>query len=122
MPELLADCPPQPHCVSSLSQDPKQRVAPLQLNSTRDDTMQAIAEVLSDMGGIRIEYADDMRIEALAVTPLLRFKDDLTLALDSDNHCLHIRSCSRIGYYDFGANRRRVEYIRRLLQQHQLLK
>ncbi len=122
MPELLADCPPRPHCISSLAQNPKQRVAPLQLNSTRDDTMQAIAEILSDMAGIRIEYADDMRIEALAVTSLLRFKDDLTLALDSDNHCLHIRSCSRIGYYDFGANRRRVEYIRRLLQQHQLLK
>ncbi|HEX19529.1 MAG TPA: DUF1499 domain-containing protein [Acidiferrobacteraceae bacterium] len=122
MPELLADCPPQPHCVSSLSQDPKQRVAPLQLNSTRDNTMQAIAKILSDMAGIRIEYADDMRIEALAVTSLLRFKDDLTLALDSDNHCLHIRSCSRIGYYDFGSNRRRIERIRRRLQQHQLLK
>ena len=92
------------------------------LNSTSDETMQAIAEILANLGGIRIEYADDMRIEALAVTPLLRFKDDLTLVLDSSNHCIHIRSCSRIGYYDFGANRRRVEYIRRLLQQHQLIK
>ncbi|GMQ92090.1 MAG: hypothetical protein BMS9Abin11_1408 [Gammaproteobacteria bacterium] len=122
MPELLADCPPQPHCISSMAQNPKQRVEPLQLNAMDDDTMRAIAEVLSNMGGIRIEYADDMRIEALALTPLLRFKDDLTLVLDSSNHCLHIRSCSRIGYYDFGSNRRRIERIRRRLQQHQLLK
>lgn len=119
---LLPGCPKAPHCVSSETDIASQRVAPYLLNNEDDRLMLHIAEILSGLAGLQIEYSDDQRIEAVCETALFRFKDDLALMLDSSNRCIQVRSCSRIGYYDFGANRRRVERIRRQLQQHQLLK
>ena len=119
---LLPSCPEAPHCVSSEADIASQRVTPYLLNNVDDMLMLHIAEILSNLPGLQIEYSDDQRIEAVCETALFRFKDDLALILDSSNRCIQVRSCSRIGYYDFGANRRRVERIRRQLQQHQLLK
>ncbi len=47
-------------------------------------------------------------------TPWLKFKDDLILIIRPDGR-VDVRSSSRIGYYDFGANRRRVELLRTTL-------
>jgi uncharacterized protein (DUF1499 family) len=37
--------------------------------------------------------------------------------LDKDAGIIHIRSASRVGYGDFGVNRKRVEMLRAQLQQ-----
>ena len=44
------------------------------------------------------------------------FIDDLECRLCLTSRMIHIRSESRIGIYDFGVNRRRVERLRRQLQ------
>ncbi|MDE0144607.1 MAG: DUF1499 domain-containing protein [Nitrospira sp.] len=44
------------------------------------------------------------------------FIDDLECRLCLTSRMIHIRSESRIGIYDFGTNRRRVERLRRQLQ------
>jgi uncharacterized protein (DUF1499 family) len=36
----------------------------------------------------------------------------LEFCIDNDLRIIHVRSSSRVGYYDFGVNRRRVERIR----------
>ncbi len=50
------------------------------------------------------------RIEAIATTRLLRFKDDVVLRLraDGDGARLDMRSASRIGRCDLGANEKRI--------------
>ena len=45
----------------------------------------------------------------------LGFIDDLECWLFEDEGVIHVRSASRVGYYDFGVNRRRVEALRRSL-------
>ena len=45
-------------------------------------------------------------LHATFVTPIMRYKDDVELRLDDDR--IHIRSASRVGYSDLGANRQRV--------------
>ena len=47
-----------------------------------------------------------------------RFVDDLEFYLDRLEKKIHVRSASRVGKYDFGANRRRVEAIRRAFDGH----
>ena len=37
---------------------------------------------------------------------------DLELRMDKENGLIHVRSGSRVGYSDIGANRRRVEDFR----------
>jgi len=57
------------------------------------------------------------RIEATATTPLLRFKDDVVICIRENNSGtrLDIRSASRIGSSDFGANAKRIRaYVREI--------
>jgi uncharacterized protein (DUF1499 family) len=45
-------------------------------------------------------------------TRWLRFTDDLEFLSDPGSNQIQVRSSSRVGYSDLGANRRRVERIR----------
>jgi uncharacterized protein (DUF1499 family) len=42
---------------------------------------------------------------------LFSFVDDVEFEFDDAAKLLHFRSASRLGYYDFGVNRRRIEAI-----------
>ena len=44
---------------------------------------------------------------------ILRFVDDAEFLFDPEAQVVHVRSASRTGYWDFGANRKRVEQIRK---------
>ena len=49
----------------------------------------------------------------------MRFVDDLELRIDGN--VLLVRSESRIGYSDFGVNRKRAEQLRKQLQAEKLI-
>jgi len=42
----------------------------------------------------------------------LGFVDDVEFYVDGSQKVLHLRSASRVGYWDLGVNRRRIESIR----------
>lgn len=63
------------------------------------------AEILSN---------NDQIIITVFTTPWLKFKDDLILII-RPNGIVDVRSSSRVGYYDFGTNRRRIERLRTAL-------
>jgi uncharacterized protein (DUF1499 family) len=63
------------------------------------------------MGG-KIMHEDDYYLWATFSTKIFRFVDDLELRMDENNGVIHIRSGSRVGYSDMGANRRRIENFR----------
>jgi len=44
---------------------------------------------------------------------LLGFVDDVEFHLDRESRAIQMRSASRVGYWDFGVNRRRLEGIRK---------
>lgn len=50
------------------------------------------------------------------------FIDDLELYMRPDGNIIDIRSASRLGEYDFGVNRNRVETLRKLLQQQNIIR
>jgi uncharacterized protein (DUF1499 family) len=45
-------------------------------------------------------------------TPVLKFVDDVEFLLDQPAGVIQMRSASRLGRKDFGANRKRLEAIR----------
>ena len=49
---------------------------------------------------------------AQSTTRLLKFTDDVELALDAAHKLIHVRSSSRLGRKNFGVNRARIEAIR----------
>ncbi len=65
--------------------------------------------------------AGTMRLNFIAVTPLMRFKDDIDLAVlpvagQPGKSTFAAYSRSRVGYSDLGANRKRLEALATALQ------
>jgi uncharacterized protein (DUF1499 family) len=69
---------------------------------------------VEEMGG-RVERADEVYLWATFRSRIFRFVDDLELRFDEAEKVVHLRSAARLGYGDFGVNRRRVAALRELL-------
>ncbi len=111
----LAPCPDTPNCVSSQADDPAQFVEPFKLAGDRATTRANLKSALARLGGTTVVKEETNYLHAVAVTPFFRFRDDLELFIDPANGVVHIRSASRLGVSDLGANRKRVERLRSLL-------
>ena len=107
----LRPCPATPNCVCSEHQVESAYVEPLTYTTTAEQAWAKIKQMISDTGGAVIEEEADY-LRAVYETPLLRYVDDVELRHDKKNQQIHIRSASRVGTSDMGANRKRVEKIR----------
>lgn len=87
-------------------------IAPLRYGGEGPVAMSRLAAVLRGMERIRIvvEQPDYIRVEI--ETRWLRFTDDAEFWLDPSAGVIHVRSASRLGQRDLGANRRHIETIR----------
>lgn len=54
-------------------------------------------------------------LQCVATTPIMGFRDDVQLLYQPDALLIQVRSSSRMGFSDMGANRQRVEALRREL-------
>lgn len=99
-------------------------LAPFRSDREAHRLYEAVRDAAAEMPGWRILFEDENKrvLEAVAVTPLLRFKDDVRIEVRSPKgaegpHEVHVRSRSRVGRGDLGANARRIrEYFKRLSQ------
>lgn len=106
----LSPCPESPNCVCSEYQD-KYSVEPLYFNESSQKAWERARNVLQEMGG-KIEVDKRGYLRAVFTTRIFRFRDDVELRMETEKNRIHIRSSSRVGYSDFGQNRKRVEKIR----------
>jgi len=113
----LADCPPSPNCVSSRSPDAGHTVDPLTYSTDADAAMRALKDVIGNMKRTRIRTESKGYLHVEFTSALFRFVDDVEFLVDEQARLIHVRSASRIGHSDLGANRKRVEQLRSLWQQ-----
>lgn len=111
----LAPCPSAPRCVSSQAEDPGKRVPPLHHAGTRQASRRAIVSVVEAMEASRVVTAEGDYVHATYTSDWLGFVDDVEFVINRGTR-IDVHSSARIGYYDFGVNRARVEAIRRRLQ------
>jgi uncharacterized protein (DUF1499 family) len=116
------DCPDTPNCVSSLAKNPKYRIEPFKLKQDPKTSWDIVQKMVGSLPRTKIVSADNNNIRAECRSMIFRFVDDLTLNLTPSNGIIHIRSASRIGYSDLGVNRRRLENLRKKLQQNDIIK
>lgn len=108
----LKPCPDTPNCVNSEQHvNEKASIDPLQVSGSSLDSWQALQQAVEEEGG-RIEMVNDTFLHATFRSRIFRFVDDVTCRLDRKNQLIHMSSASRVGYSDFGVNRKRVEMIR----------
>jgi uncharacterized protein (DUF1499 family) len=104
----LAPCPDSPNCVSTKSRNPKSAMTPLPFIGTKDQTRNRIIQIIGAMERSEIIKATDSYVYVQYKTRFLQFVDDVEFLFDDTAEVVHFRSASRVGYYDFGMNRRRM--------------
>ncbi len=108
----LALCPHAPHCVSTQSGDAAHKTEPLSYTTTQAEAREKLVTILGSMKRTKIVSTRDDYIHAECTSALFRYVDDVEYYLDDEKKIIHFRSSSRLGYYDWGINRRRMERIR----------
>jgi uncharacterized protein (DUF1499 family) len=108
----LPPCPATPNCVSSQSVDKKHTVEPFRYQGRMEEARQRLLDVIKAQKRARIVTVQMNYIHAEFTSALFRFVDDVDFLIDDSKKVIHVRSASRVGSYDLGVNRRRVEDLR----------
>jgi uncharacterized protein (DUF1499 family) len=107
----LRPCPDRPNCVSSRAPEGPRRIDPVRYQGLAEDARRRLLEIVRTFS--RVTVAEDsgnyLRLEVRSA--LFSFVDDVEFEFDDPVKLIHCRSASRLGYYDFGVNRRRMETI-----------
>lgn len=104
----LTPCPDAPNCVvSEAHADEKHRAEPLPRSAWEE-----IPNAVGNLGGSVTTIRDDY-IAATFSSKLFGFVDDVEFRKAGD--AVHVRSASRVGYSDQGANKERVAALRNAL-------
>jgi uncharacterized protein (DUF1499 family) len=114
----LLPCPGRPNCVSSEDGAGPSRIEPLTFTGSPEAAWVCLKRAVQGIGGT-IEREENDYIWAIFKTRLFRFVDDMEFRMEMKNQVIHVRSASRVGYSDFGVNRRRVEALRKRFLQEQ---
>jgi uncharacterized protein (DUF1499 family) len=109
--KIVQDCPSAPNCVSSLSKDSLHAIDPLHIKLSPDEAFECLKRIVKNEKRSTIITEEEDYVHAEFRT-LLGFVDDVEFSLDRGNRVVHMRSASRVGYWDLGVNRRRIEEIR----------
>jgi uncharacterized protein (DUF1499 family) len=115
-------CPNSPNCISSQAHDTDHYIAPFTIIADANKAWSALANALANTRRTVVIRQTDEALHAEATSLIFRFVDDIDALLDEAAGVIHIRSASRIGYSDFGVNRKRIKKLQTQLQNQQVIK
>lgn len=115
----LNPCPNKPNCVNSQasSEDREHSIQPISYIGSRTDEESRIKSVVASMPRTRLIKEETGYLYFEFTSLLMRYVDDVEFYLDDTTKLIHIRSASRLGHSDLGVNRKRMEAIRKGLQE-----
>ncbi len=109
----LAPCPSSPNCVVSREDtDADHAIAPLAYSGDRAAALTRLIAVVKAMPRTAIIEQGDDYLYAEFTSQLMGYVDDVEFYLDPAAALIQVRSASRLGQSDLGANRQRIEAIR----------
>ncbi len=114
---LLAACPDSPNCVSSQAQDASHHTAAMTYVGSRKDALTKLKQIIDVMENTDIVTETEDYLHAEFTSKLMGFVDDLECYLPAEKSLIHLRSASRLGQSDLGANRARIEDLRQRFNQ-----
>lgn len=109
----LPPCPASPNCVTSQDPDEAHAISPFEYAGSPADARRALLAALETTPRARIVSKTAAYIRAEFRTAFFKFVDIGEFVIREDAPIIDIRSASQKGYYDFGANRKRLEDLRR---------
>ena len=109
----LGDCPSSPNCVcSEMAPGSPAFIEPWPIphEVAPEAAFEALVALVSERASVNARQP--LYLHAVFKTRWLRFRDDFEARLDPTARVIHVRSASRLGRSDFGANRARVNKLR----------
>ncbi|KAA3603960.1 MAG: DUF1499 domain-containing protein [Calditrichaeota bacterium] len=103
-------CPDFPNCVSSQETDEEHKIEPIKFEN--ENPISQLEKVISSFPKTTILTKTENYIYAEFQTFLMNYIDDVEFYIDFENKLIHVKSFSRLGKSDLGANRKRVEEIK----------
>ena len=118
----LAPCPASPNCVSSDDTDSRHSTSPFQRIVAPGEAWRAVRTAVASLPRTKIVSETENYLHVECSSAIFGFVDDLELHLRMPQNLIATRSAARLGYSDFGVNRRRVENLRSLLRQQGVIR
>ncbi|NRA64742.1 MAG: DUF1499 domain-containing protein [Pseudobacteriovorax sp.] len=112
----LCPCPQDmKNCVCS---DHKDSFAIEPFEGDSRDTWDKLIRLVSGISGYKLETQKDDYAHFSFTSGIMKFVDDIEFRLENKGSkiLIHCRSASRLGYWDIGANRKRINKIFGLLK------
>ncbi|WP_139557159.1 DUF1499 domain-containing protein [Methylotetracoccus oryzae] len=107
-------CPATPNCVSSSSRSDSHYVRAFSFEGDPDAAWARLKQAVQGEPGLAVveDSSVDRYLRLKATSRVFRFVDDVEFQLLPASKMIAVRSASRVGYWDFGVNGRRVERLR----------
>ncbi|MDH5711710.1 MAG: DUF1499 domain-containing protein [Gammaproteobacteria bacterium] len=104
-------CSSSPNCVSSDAKDLVHKVPPFYIDATTPNLWKLTAQAIQNMPRTQIILQTDDYLHAECTSAFFGFVDDLELHLRTGEGIIAVRSASRLGYSDFGINKKRIDNL-----------
>jgi FKBP-type peptidyl-prolyl cis-trans isomerase FkpA len=98
--------------VSSQTRHARNRIDPLPAGDDPAASFETLLRLVDQTPGTTTVTRQPGYAHVEFETRLMKFVDDVEFLLDADAGVIHVRSASRLGRKDFGANRERIESLR----------
>jgi uncharacterized protein (DUF1499 family) len=98
-----------------MAADDDHHIEPLRIEGSRQEVLRHLKAAIATMPRMRVVAEEGGYLRAEATSLFFRFVDDMEFLAEEGSPVVHVRSSSRVGYQDLGANRARVERIRKAL-------
>ena len=115
--EQLTDCPNSPNCVASQTKDADHSILPFEYKGEKKMAFIKLKKVIASLDGMTLVTENDQYLHFECKSAIMGFVDDLEFYFSDETpgeKTIQVRSASRLGYSDFGVNRKRVEQLRKL--------
>lgn len=113
----LALCGNKPNCVCSIDNRPNHMISPLDWSGSEPMGIEKIETLVNSYPRTKVISKSGNYLHAEFRTLIFGYVDDVEFLVDVNAKKIHIRSASRLGYSDLGANLSRVEILRTLFAQ-----
>lgn len=109
----LTECPSSPNCVHSADPDPARRVDALPATGPVEEVILRLVALVKTQPRTQIIQQRGAYLRAAFSSRVFGFVDDVEFLYLPEEGAVHLRSASRVGWWDLGANRRRAEQLRK---------
>jgi len=103
----FSHCDPKPNCQSSFEDKASPRYFfPIEYSEPKEKAKEKIIRIISELSGKVVQDNGDY-IKVEFTSAIFKFVDDVEIYLGEPG-LIHLKSKSRTGYWDLGANKRRL--------------